>query len=209
VLTCNNSDMTYHMLTKHRGKVLAIATALWTADSLTILGTLELGYGCENSGDKVCGDVACSQGPAVTMHIPATSWPSNGESPTISVCRGTKCISGPLDVPDAGTSTHEGGSIPFPNADATSAQAIGSDYAYVTVTPTTASSARVDVSYFPVHGAFDLADGDHYTVTLGNDNAAPLTYEQTVTYTNSYPNGPDCDPVPCRKADVTLSEVGT
>ena len=200
--------MTYRMLTKHRGKCLAIATALWSADSFTILGTSLL-LGC-SSDPKVCGDVACSFGqPAVAMHIPATSWPLNGGSPTISVCRGTKCISGQLGVPDAGPSIHEGVSVTFPFPDSTAAQAMGSDYAGVTVTPTTASAARVDVAYFPVHGAFDLADGDHYTVTLSNDSGAPLTYEQIVTYTNSYPNGPDCDPVPCRQADVTLSEVGT
>ena len=68
---------------------------------------------------------------------------------------------------------------------------MGSDYSGVAVTPTTASSAKVDVSYFP-HFELDLADGDRYTVTLSNDNGAPLTYEQTVTYTISYPNGPEC-----------------
>jgi hypothetical protein len=196
--------MTYRMLTKHRGKFLAIATALWSADSFTILGT-SLQLGC-SSDSKACTDMGCLSD--VTMHILATSWPLNGEVPTISVCRGTKCISGNLDLPDAGPSIRDGAgvsfSFPFPNWNA--AQSLGSDYAGVTVTPMSAFSSKVDISYFPY--VLDLADGDHYTVTLSNDNAAPLTYEQTVTYTNSYPNGPDCDPFPCRNADVTLSEAG-
>ncbi len=49
-------------------------------------------------------------------------------------------------------------------------------------------------------------DGDHYTVTLSNESEAPLTYEQTVTYAISYPNGPEYGPT-CRSADVTLTEV--
>ena len=201
-----NGAMTFRVLTKHRGKFLVIATALWSADTLTILGT-SLQVGCSNDS-KACGDVGCTP-LVVTMHIPATSWPSNGETPTISVCRGTKCISGQLDVPDAGASIHDGVSVSFnfPFPDSTAAQAVGaSDYAGVTVTPTTGSFAKVDVSYFSFD--FALPDSDHYTVTLSNGNAAPLTYEQTVTYTNSYPNGPECDPYPCRSADVTLSEVG-
>lgn len=113
--------------------------------------------------------------------------------------------SGQLDAPDAGLSIHDGANFSFPFPDASAAQSMGSDYAQVTVTPTTASSAKVDISYFP-HDELDLADGDYYTVTLSNDTEASLTYEQTVTYTVSYPNGAGCAPL-CRSADVTLSDA--
>ena len=188
--------MTYRILTKHRGKFLAIATALWSADSITVLGA-SLQPGCSND-PKSCTLMGCRA--AVSMHIPATSWLSNGKSPTISVCRGTKCISGSLEVSDGGSLIRDGTFASFPRA-------AGADSAEVTVTPTIGSSARVDISYFPL-SEDDLTDGDHYTVTLSNDNGAPLIYEQTVTYTIIYPNGPECGPG-CKNAEVTLSEVGT
>jgi hypothetical protein len=183
--------MTYSSLVKFRGQLLITAT---------LLG-MSLQVGC-SSDKKACPTSACPY-PAVTLHTPTTVWPANGASPTISVCRGTKCISGQLDGADVG-SMNNPVSVSFPFPSRSDAQSTGSDYAEVTITPTTTMSASLDISYFPIHEADDLADGDHYTVTLSNDGGASLTYGQTVTYAVSYPNGSECAPL-CRSADVTLS----
>ncbi len=42
----------------------------------------------------------------------------------------------------------------------------------------------------------ELADGDHYRISTGQT----LLFDQSVSYLESYPNGPSCDLLPCRQA---------
>lgn len=49
------------------------------------------------------------------------------------------------------------------------------------------------------------ADGDRYRVTVTDAAGVKLfDAERVVTYAQSYPNGPDCDPDPCRQATFDL-----
>jgi hypothetical protein len=49
-----------------------------------------------------------------------------------------------------------------------------------------------------------LADGDVYQVVVTQGSDTLLSKSVTVTYLAEYPNGPQCDPVPCRNATVDL-----
>jgi len=45
-----------------------------------------------------------------------------------------------------------------------------------------------------------LVDGDHYTVTFYKDSRILGSFEHKVRYWSMYPNGQDCDMMPCRRA---------
>ena len=48
-----------------------------------------------------------------------------------------------------------------------------------------------------------LFDGDRYRLTITDRNGSVVAaVDKTVVYQQSYPNGTDCDPYPCRWADV-------
>ena len=48
-----------------------------------------------------------------------------------------------------------------------------------------------------------LSDGDRYRLTITDRNGSVVAaVDKTVVYRQDYPNGTDCDPYPCRWADV-------
>jgi hypothetical protein len=48
-----------------------------------------------------------------------------------------------------------------------------------------------------------LSDGDRYRLTITDRNGSVVAaVDKTVVYQQAYPNGTDCDPYPCRWADV-------
>ena len=49
-----------------------------------------------------------------------------------------------------------------------------------------------------------LQDGDSYTLTISQAGTVRASGSSAVTYSKSYPNGPQCDPVPCREATLNL-----
>lgn len=49
-----------------------------------------------------------------------------------------------------------------------------------------------------------LADGDRYTLRVEGTNEVLIAAEKTVSYESSLPNGPSCDPYPCRTVGVEL-----
>lgn len=51
------------------------------------------------------------------------------------------------------------------------------------------------------------ADGDLYRVTVVDAAGKTLfDVERAATYEESYPNGPDCDPEPCRRTTLDLAQ---
>ena len=48
-----------------------------------------------------------------------------------------------------------------------------------------------------------LSDGDRYRLTITDRNGNVVAaVDKTVIYQQDHPNGADCDPYPCRWADV-------
>lgn len=48
-----------------------------------------------------------------------------------------------------------------------------------------------------------LADGDHYQLTITDDQMNVVaSVDKTVVYSESFPNGTECDPFPCRWAEI-------
>jgi hypothetical protein len=53
-----------------------------------------------------------------------------------------------------------------------------------------------------------LANGDRYTFRLIDTSVASIIeVERTATYTETYPNGKDCDPIPCRDVRFDLGKI--
>jgi hypothetical protein len=60
-------------------------------------------------------------------------------------------------------------------------------------------------------GTFDYkrqANGDRYRVTVvDNQGKTIFDVERLATYEEYYPNGPDCDPDPCRRVSLDMSAL--
>ena len=184
----------FRLLRNNRSKALALVTALWSADSLITLGASTLPLGCEVSG-KACGDVGC-RFPPVTIHVPAAPALPMGETLTVTLCLDDACLSGQFSLDNADASVPGSSRFTIP----TNYVHADSDHADITIE----RYSGISIQYYP-SSSNALTDGDHYTVTIENGvGETLLTKETTVTYSKSYPNGPDCDQQPCLQADVTL-----
>jgi len=182
--------MTLHLSGNHRSKILALVTALWSADSLITLGASALPFGCEGE-EKNCATAGCIF-PPVTLRIPNASAIPTGEPMTITLCRSDKCLSGQFSLDNADASVPGSAHFTLP----TNYTGREPDHADISIN----RSSGIDIQYTSPY----LADGDRYTVTIENASGEELlNKETTVTYTNSYPNGPDCAPQ-CLQADVTM-----
>jgi hypothetical protein len=74
-----------------------------------------------------------------------------------------------------------------------------------------ATALHVALQFFTRNsdGTFDYkrqANGDRYRVTVVDVNGKTiLEVEKLATYEEYYPNGPDCDPDPCRRVAIDMS----
>ncbi len=181
--------MTFALLRQHRSKVFALATVLWSADSLVTLGATAVTFGCEKEGGLACTQMGCVF-PPVTLRIPRATLPM-GERLTLTVCRENACLSGEFTLGNADASSPDVAAFTIRDT------LTSSFYASVTVS----RNSGITIGYT---GSYDYSDGDRYTVTIEDANGQELlNKETTVTYTKSYPNGPECGPL-CMQADVTL-----
>lgn len=179
--------MTFHLLRNRRSKVLALVTVLGVSDSLITFGVSAVTFGCENEGGKTCTQVGC--GP-VTVHIATVPAMPMGERLTFTLCRENACLSGDFTLGNADASS--------PDTTVFTARPALSSWPYASVT---VGHSGINIMYVD----YGFTDGDRYTVTIeDSDGQELLNRETTVTYTKSYPNGPDCDPHPCMQADVTM-----
>jgi hypothetical protein len=186
--------MTFHLFRRNRPEILALLAALGSADSLITLGASAITFGCEKEA-RTCTLRGCAW-PPVTLHIQAAPALPTGDTLTATLCRGNACVSGPFTLggADAAVSGITNFTIPANPAQSNSPRASFTLGRYPGIT----------IEYTP-SSPYDLADGDDYTITIENTAGDELlSRETTVTYTKSYPNGPDCDPNPCLQADVTL-----
>jgi hypothetical protein len=81
-----------------------------------------------------------------------------------------------------------------------------------TITPegSAASLLQIDLRFFTRGRGGDFvytrqANGDRYRVAVVDAAGQTLfSAERAATYDESFPNGPDCDPEPCRRANLEL-----
>jgi hypothetical protein len=76
------------------------------------------------------------------------------------------------------------------------------NWVIVTVSPKEASSCGVRIDWHEWDPR-DLRDGDTYRVTLTDSLGTEVAaLSEPVDYTESYPNGRECDRIPCRQAQI-------
>jgi hypothetical protein len=137
--------------------------------------------------------IGCASG--VTLRAPLSAEAAAAPSLSIEVCLNDACLSGTLPRPPSGP---ENGAVTFPDPQTIEATA----------------SPRVDVVVMDDPGPVELhlhywarganlRDGDRFSVVCRNPAGATVfSRHRTVTYDESYPNGRECDVVPCRAARI-------
>jgi hypothetical protein len=131
----------------------------------------------ESPSGLTCSARTCVSGAAVTVEVALPD--SYAGAILIELCRSDLC--GSLSLPDFGYS----GVISV----GATAESLGGNRRRIRVT--TQDDAAV------------LVDGDRYQLTITDDQMNVLaTVDKTATYAETYPNGPDCDPYPCRWAEI-------
>ena len=149
-----------------------------------------------------CTLLGCDSAHArITLHVPVP--PAQLGASKITVCWRDVC-SDLVGASDAGTSD-AGTPIAF---DTRTSLLLGE--AAVWAEAAGVSRVELTLRYFTRGTRGDFvhmrpADGDLYRVTVTDAAGVKLfAAERVVTYTESYPNGTDCDPDPCRQATFDL-----
>jgi hypothetical protein len=151
------------------------------------------GDGVGGGGGRDCTLIGCVNGAQMSVDVSASAdWLRTS---TIEVCRNGVC--GHVTPSDLSTTTGSG----------TGAQLTGALGGGITVW-TTSSGFRVDVQIGLGDPSSSFANGDAYTVKLtGADGVVAGSFDRTATYVDSYPNGKDCDPTPCREATLDAASI--
>jgi hypothetical protein len=139
-------------------------------------------------GPHGCTLIGCVNGAQMSVTVDASADWLRGS--TLEVCRNGVCgHSTPTQLP---TSTGSG----------TGAALTGALTGSITIS-TTSTGFRLDLQIGLGDPSSAFANGDTYTVKLaGADGAVAGSFDRTATYVDSYPNGKDCDPTPCRLATL-------
>lgn len=128
-------------------------------------------------GTQSCTLIGCGYAGSYAADVPA-----GVDEVAVKVCRNADCGSATVSL----AAGHEGAQIDASSADV-----------YLT---TQAGGARLSVQFLQVYAPKKMADGDVYSVEVTNAGTGDVIAQesQAVAYALSYPNGPDCDPEPCR-----------
>jgi hypothetical protein len=140
-----------------------------------------------------CTLIGCMNGVQMSVTVEASAdWLRTS---TIEVCRNGVCgHATPSDLP---TATDTGKGVQLAGA-----------LAGGVVVWTAPTGFRVDVQVGQGDPSSSFANGDVYTVKLtGADGAVAGSVTRTATYVDSYPNGRDCDPTPCRQATLDPASI--
>jgi hypothetical protein len=141
-------------------------------------------------GGLICTAIGC--GPSLLLRSTTLALTAAQiQASSIAVCRNQECFSTTFASWQAPTVAGAGTSTDFPDVaqrDTTHTPLITAIWWYET------NGFRLDLEYIPWQTS-DLHDGDVFDVTLtAGDGSKTLESHKTVTYTVSYPNGPDCGP---------------
>jgi hypothetical protein len=160
--------------------MMAVMKSMPVALGSAVAILLGAGFSCHDNS-KTCTTAGCSSGALMQLAFAAgaSSLPGN----TVNVCRNAECHSAVLPaLPDVGGA---GAVIVF--ADTTAVMG--------TMWLASAQSLGMDLEWH-VDDASLLANGDHYTVSLGSDpSTATVLLDKTATYQILTPNGETCPPV--------------
>ena len=138
-----------------------------------------------------CSAHACAAG--LTLRGETRVARHDMEGGTLRVCRNAAC---------AGLTI---GALPTATSDQSAFVVHGAVDAAIVISLSADAAFGVTVSV-PADPA-DLADGDAYQVELLNPvSGRVLGFAMPVTYTESFPDGAECDVVPCRTAEGALAE---
>lgn len=138
----------------------------------------------DSPSNVVCSSNACHAGFSWSQDI---RWSANGQNADVEVCRGEACAAGIIRRGgDFASRRNLEGAL----TGALETEGLSADATEVRLVAGAETRA--------------LADGDRYRVLVieRETGIALATFDRTVTYDNSYPNGPTCDPHPCRTATV-------
>ena len=152
----------------------------------------------ESKSGLLCASEVCQAG--VTFSGALEVSPDNlaaNEPFTMQVCRGAQvCASGTLGL--ANSSAPEG-----PPSQLAGGGAAGGEGMLATSQGWLAGQT-INFTVTTMEDAAVLSDGDVYTVTVGLYGTVLWQRQATVTYDDPYLDGPQCNPFPCRTANVTL-----
>jgi hypothetical protein len=154
---------------------------------------------CSGSdGQRACTLIGCGLG--VLLVAPLSDAAADVQSLSIEVCLNDKCVDGQFN--DAGSAQGvETASFPDDSGEREKNQ---SPFVQAFIRRS-GEGFELEVEYWPWRQA-ELRDGDQFSVTA-RDTAGGTVFSvsQTVTYSESYPNGKECDVVPCRHAAIRLA----
>jgi hypothetical protein len=153
---------------------------------------------------RECTGIGCSSGATMKADLPMTY--DELQRSEITVCRNDECLSNPLAAlvpPSAGT----GVGLTLPASLATND---GAPHARVSFWAGPGDLLWLEAEWVAWAPA-DLRAGDRYRVTITDaaGRARLALTETAASYQESYPNGRDCDPVPCRHASFDRREART
>jgi hypothetical protein len=136
--------------------------------------------------DRACTAMGCQSGATISLSIGADRRALAGA--TLEVCRNGSCVTGTLQEDPADGSFLAGSSG-------------GGATVFATASPG-AARYSFQIQYL----AAAVSDGDVYRVRLTTAAGQGLadSHAPVASYAPFYPNGPDCDPRPCRTAVLTL-----
>jgi hypothetical protein len=164
--------------------------------ALVLLGALSgcssVDPGTGHPAPYSCTAIGCVNGADFDLHVEASADWLRGD--VVEVCRNDRCARAEItQFPDvAGTGI--------------GAALAGAFVGQVTVWKEEAGY-RLDVHAEPEIGR-PLANGDRYTFRLiDKTGARAADVERTATYVESYPNGKDCDVVPCLGVRFDLGKI--
>jgi hypothetical protein len=116
---------------------------------------------------------------------------------TIEVCRNKECLTGSFGqarYPDSNDSA----TVTFPDPSTIEETKSAHVDAFIVEGAATTPGLQLSVDYYP-YNFNGLEDGDVYGVTVRRGSTVVGSFEKTVTYRVSYPNGVACGPE-CRNA---------
>ena len=155
------------------------------------IGSAALGAAaCGDSLERACTDVGCRSQTTLDFAALGVTF----EEGEVEACRNEQCWRATLRL-------NEDGETQFLRLDEADAYA-----AELRITPL-ADGLSVRAS-FPALNPSDIAVGDVLKVTFTDlsGTAQIAVSGKTRTVSDSYPNGPDCDPSPCRQATAEVTD---
>ena len=170
----------------------------WEACALV---TLVVGLaGCELT--HVCTAIGCSSGSVLSA--PVACAPEELASLELSMCLNGECYRGSFSALSALPAPGTGQSVGFP----LEGRGESSPTVIVTLWNEGENGSRIEYEWIAAD-ARALKNGDVYRVTATTtDGTSMFDVSRAVTYSESYPNGEDCDAFACKQAAVAVEPLG-